>query len=150
MATTISYSTAKSRVIAILQASRTAFAAATDSTKRQYSSDNEIFTAILSADGEVCNAIINTPGHPYQNGFAATSSALTSGPDGVTVPAHNGMILRVLGLNGQTTVSVSSVSAANDEVTTVFAVRDRNPVDIYIVGIIDGRVAGAKTSAVET
>lgn len=107
----ITYNTAKSEVISLLQASRAAYATTTDGTKRQFSSNDEINNAILYADSEVCNDIINTIGHPFQNGFVATSSALSNG---ATIPSHTGMILKVLCLNGQATVTLTGVDHTND------------------------------------
>lgn len=93
MATALSFSTAKSMVISILQASQTAYASTVDGSNRQYSSDTEIANAILTADGEVCNAIINTPLSPYQTTFVQTSTALP-GPS-ANLPARNGIVLKV-------------------------------------------------------
>lgn len=83
---------AKSQLIAILQASRTAYSATVDSSKRQFSSDTEILDAILFADGEICHAIIRTPGHPFTNAFKQTSASLVNAD---TLPTFSGRILDV-------------------------------------------------------
>lgn len=92
MAVALTFNTAKSQVISLLQASRTAYATTVDSSKRQYASDTEIADAILFADGEVCTAIVQTPGHPFSNAFKLTSSALVTGD---TLPSFLGRILTV-------------------------------------------------------
>lgn len=92
MATALTFNTAKSQVISLLQASRTAYATTVDSSKRQFASDTEIADAILFADGEVCTAIVQTPGHPFSNAFKLTSSALVTGD---TIPSMVGRILTV-------------------------------------------------------
>lgn len=93
MATALSFTTAKSMVISILQASQTAYASTVDGSNRQYSSDTEIANAILTADGEICNTIINTPLSPYQTTFVQISPALP-GPSS-NLPARNGIVLKV-------------------------------------------------------
>ena len=96
MATTASLDTCKRQVIATLQASQTAWGLTVDYSNAQYSSDTEILSAILQADGDICTAICNTPQHPYQTTFVNTSSALASG---ASLPARNGMILKVTALD---------------------------------------------------
>lgn len=94
MATAIAFNTVKSMVISLLQASLTPYATTVDGSNKQFSSDTEIANAILTADGEVCTAIINTPQSPYQTTFVQTSGAI-SGPSG-NLTARNGMVLKVL------------------------------------------------------
>lgn len=76
MAALVSLDKAKSHVISILQASRTAYATTVDSSKRQFASDTEIADSILEADGEVCQAIITTPGHQFSSNFVVLTAAL--------------------------------------------------------------------------
>lgn len=111
MATVIDFDTCKKTVISWLQASRTAYPTAVDGSKLQFASDTEIANAILYSDGEICQLICTTAGHPYQNGFVITSSAMVSGD---TLPSHNGMILRVLALNGDDTITMTSANATTD------------------------------------
>lgn len=117
MATVLSYSTAKSMVISLLQASLTAYAAAVDGSNRQFSSDTEIQNAILTADLECAALIAKTPLHPYQTAFVATPAAVTNGSN---TPARNGMILRVTGQVGAaatTTFLNTDISTSTDLVT---------------------------------
>lgn len=113
----LDYTTAKKAIRAILQASRSSggYASTVDSSKDQFSSDSELDNAILYADAEVCNIIINTPGHPFQYNFTATSSALQNG---ATLPLHTGMVLKVTCLNAASSVAVASYTAATDLITT--------------------------------
>src|SRR5215204_3962279 len=97
MAGILTYNDAKSHVISILQASETAWGTTVDGSKRQFASDSEIIAAILHADGELCQAIIETPGHPFSAEFDQISSSLTTGVSaGVPVPSHMGRIINVL------------------------------------------------------
>lgn len=114
MATVLSFSTAKSEVIAKLQASRTAYAATVDGSNRQYNSDTEIANAILIADGEIASLICNTPQHPFQTTFVQTSSALAAPRQ--PLPARNGMVLGVLmqGFPSTQTFLSSEVSVGNN------------------------------------
>ena len=114
MATVISFNTCKSHVKAHLQATRTAYATTVDGSKRQFASDAEIDNAILHTDGEVCTLIANTLHHPYQSQFALTSAALSRG---AVLPSRNGMILKVTGLNGQNSKSVSAMDSSLDTIT---------------------------------
>lgn len=96
MASAANYNKAKSQVISLLQASETAYATTVDGSKRQFASDTEIEDAILFADGELCQAIIESPGHPFSGEFDATSSSLTTGTTlGVAIPSHMGRIVNV-------------------------------------------------------
>lgn len=114
MATALSFNTAKSDVISLLQASQTPYATTVDGSNAQYNSDTEIANAILTADGIIATIICNTLQHPYQTTFIQTSSALNTSVSGVQLPARNGMILKVQGLGapGET------VSFASTEVDT--------------------------------
>lgn len=116
MPTVVSYSKLKSHVISILQASRTAYAATTDGSKRSFASDTEIFDTILEVDGEVCTLIANTLQHPFQSTFVQTSSALSRG---ASLPARNGIVLKVTGLNGQNdkTFTEANVNSIDDTVS---------------------------------
>lgn len=113
----LDYTTAKKALRAILQATRTTggYASTVDGSKAQYSLDAELDNALLYADAEVCNVIVNTPGHPFQYNFVTTSSALQNG---ATLPLHTGMILKVTCLNAASTVAVASYTAATDLITT--------------------------------
>lgn len=98
MATAISFSTAKSMTISILQASRLlTWPTTTDFSNFQFPSDAEIYSAILTSDGIVCNQIINSLNHPYLSTFAQTSGALTNGAN---LPARNGVLIKITCLNG--------------------------------------------------
>ena len=114
MATALDYTTAKKHVISLLQASRTAYAATTDGSKRSLASDDEIFDTILEIDGEVCTAIVQTSGHPYASGFLSTSAALTHGQ---TVPSTVGQI--------------HGVSVSEDNVTYTGGKEARSEQDIH-------------------
>lgn len=92
MADILDYPKAKSQVISLLQASRTAYATAVDGSKRQFASDTEIEDAILFSDGDYCTAICDTPGHPFSNAFKLTSASLVNGD---TLPSYIGRILNV-------------------------------------------------------
>ena len=116
MATVISFNTAKSMVISLLQASQTPYATTVDGSNRQYSSDTEITNAILNADTEVCTLIAKTMQSPFQSTFVQTSSALANGAN---LPARNGVILNVLTQNGTADIAFAStdVSTTNDTIT---------------------------------
>ena len=113
MATVISFNTAKSMVISLLQASQTPYATTVDGSNRQYSSDTEIANAILNADTEVCTLIAKTMQSPFQSTFVQTSSALANGAN---LPARNGVILNVLTQNGTVDIpfSTGNVSPSTD------------------------------------
>lgn len=116
MAQALNYNKAKSQVISLLQASRTAYATTVDGSKRQFASDTEIEDAILFSDGEVCTAICQTPGHPFTNAFATTSSSLTTGTSaGVNVPSHIGRILNVTHCATTNGTFLSGIAAASRE-----------------------------------
>lgn len=116
MATVISFTTAKKMVISTLQASRTAWAAVTDGSNRQYMSDDQLFNAILTADGIVCTAIANAMQSPFQSTFVQTSGALTAPAQ--PLPARNGALLKVLVASGfDNTFTSSDVSVPNNYVT---------------------------------
>jgi len=121
MATALSFNTAKSMVVSFLQASRTAWATTVDGSNAQYSSDTEIANAILSADGILATVIANTLQHPFQSTFVQTSSALASGS---ALPARNGMILKVLCLDGTADMAFTSgeVDVAGDSIDLQSAV----------------------------
>ena len=76
MAAVLDFTKAKSQLISILQASRTAYNSTVDGSKRQFASDTEIADALLYADGEICTDICQTPGHPFSGAFKLLSSAL--------------------------------------------------------------------------
>jgi len=112
MATVVDYNTCKKHVVSILQASATAYGSGTtgnapDGTVRQFSSSDEINSAILLTDGEICTLIAKTLLHPFQTTFVQTSSALANGAN---LPARNGMILNVLTLNGTTNIAFTSAN----------------------------------------
>lgn len=79
MAAALDFTIAKKHVVSILQASRTAYAATTDGSKRALASDDEIYDTILEVDGEVCTAIVQTVGHPYSGSLLSTSVAIQHG-----------------------------------------------------------------------
>jgi hypothetical protein len=117
MATVLSYSTAKSMVISLLQASLTAYASAVDGSNRQFASDTEIQNAILTADLECAALIAKTPLHPYQTQFVATPAAAANGSN---TPIRNGMILRVTGQIGAAATNTflnTDISTSTDLVT---------------------------------
>lgn len=109
----IDFTTAKKAIRSILQATRTSggYDSTVDGSKDQFSSDAELDNAILYADAEICDLIVNTPGHPFQNSFSTTSSAMTNG---ATLPAFTGIVLKVMCLNGQSSVVLTSVDHTND------------------------------------
>lgn len=136
MATAISFNTARSHVISLLQASRTAYATTTDGSKRQFASDTEIDDTIFEVDGEVCTLIANTLQHPFQSTFVLTSSALSSG---AALPARNGMILRVTGWNGQGSVVVTDMDGATDVITaTAHGFTTGQKVQFTTTGVLGG------------
>jgi len=93
MATALSFTTAKKMVIAALQASQSAWSATVDGSVESYNSDDEIYNAILTADGIVCTAIANAMQSPFQSTFIQTSGALTAPAQ--PLPARNGALLKV-------------------------------------------------------
>jgi len=105
MATALTFTTAKSMVISLLQASLTPYATAIDGSNAMFASDSEIANAILTADGEVCSLICNTIGSPYQAAFIQTSGALP-GPKS-PLPAFIGTVLSVLTQDGNTVTFTS-------------------------------------------
>lgn len=111
MATVLSFTTAKQMVIAALTASRTPFASTVDGSVAQFSSDTEIANAILSADGEVCTVIANSPQSPFQSTFAISAATVTNGGN---LPARNGMVIGVTGVMG----AVASSTFANTAIST--------------------------------
>lgn len=117
MATAISFNTAKSMVISLLQASQTAYATTVDGSNRQYSSDTEIANAILTADGEVCTLIANTMGSPYQTAFIVAAATI-AGPSG-NLPSRNGVIIKVQcqGAPATATFLNSSIDTVTDVIT---------------------------------
>lgn len=118
MATALSFNSAKSWVISLLQASRTPWATTVDGSNAQYSSDTEISTAILTADLECATLIALTPLHPYQTQFVITPPATIL--NGANTPIRNGMILRVKGATGSAltyTFTSSDISTTTDLVT---------------------------------
>lgn len=117
MSAVVDFTTAKSMVIADLQAAQAtaSWPSTVDGTVLQYASDSQIQNAILWGDAEVCNAIINSPGQPFQNAFTQTSSALSSGDN---LPTRNGLILKVQCLNTiDTTFSYTAVNITDDTIT---------------------------------
>lgn len=116
MATVLTYNTARSMVISILQASQTAYATTVDGSNAQFSSSTEIDNAILTSDGEICTLIARTIGSPFQSTFVQTSSALP-GPKS-PLPARVGAILSVLTQDGNTvTFTSGDVSIGSNTVT---------------------------------
>jgi len=117
MATALNFTTAKSWVISLLQASRTPWASTVDGSNAQYSSDSEISSAILTADLECATLICNAPLSPYQTQFVAAAATLLPGAN---TPIRNGMILRVTGASGvalTTTFTAGQISTTTDLVT---------------------------------
>lgn len=115
MATAVSMDDLQKACISLLQASATAYGAgstgdAADGSNRQYASSTEIDDAILYADAEICDVIINTPGHPFQPTFLQTSSLLNRVS---ALPARNGIITRVVGLTGSTQTVVNMDGGAD-------------------------------------
>ena len=116
MATAISFNTAKSMTIAALQASQTQWATTVDGSNEQYSSDAEIASAILTADGIVCTAIAGAMQSPYQTTFLLTSGALAAPAQPIT--ARNGVVLKILTTSGFDTNWVDTdVSVPNNYIT---------------------------------
>lgn len=128
MATALSFNSAKSWVISLLQASRTPWATTVDGSNQQYASDNEISTAILTADIECAALICNTPLHPYQTQFVQAAATILSGAN---TPIRNGMILRVTGAQG----SALTYSFANTDIST-----STNLVTAANHGLVTGQV----------
>lgn len=124
MATTVNFDTAKKSVTSQLQASLTAFGSGStgstpDGSNAMFRSATEIDTAILTADFEIATLIANTPQSPFQTTFIQTSSALTGGAS--NLPARNGMILQVTGMDGTTatnTFVAASISTVTNLVTS--------------------------------
>lgn len=110
MATALSFNSAKSTVISLLQASQTPWATTVDGSNQQYSSDAEISNAILTADGILATTIANTLQSPYQSTFVQTSGALASG---ASLPARNGMILKVTCLDSPITTLTFTSAQVN-------------------------------------
>lgn len=106
MATALTFATAKSMVISMLQASLTPYSASVDGSNAQYSSQTEIDNAILTADGEVCSLIARTIQSPFQSTFIQTSSALPAPKS--PLPARIGAILSVLTQDGGTQTFTSA------------------------------------------
>jgi hypothetical protein len=102
MATALNFDTVKKHVVAILQASQTAYGAGTtgnapDGSNQMFPSSEEINNAILGIDGEVCTAIASTVGHPYAPQFSLETAALASGAQ---VTKNVGVVQKVTVLNG--------------------------------------------------
>lgn len=118
MATAVSYDNLKKAVVSILQASSTAYGSGTtgnapDGNNRQFPSSDEINDAILEVDGEICTQIAQTLQHPFQTTFVQTSSNLSSG---ASLPARNGVILKVTGYNGVAQVTGYTYDYTDNEV----------------------------------
>lgn len=116
MATTIDFNTAKKHVVAILQASETAYGSGTtgnapDGSVQQFPSADEINSAILSIDGEVCTGICQTLGHPYAPQFSLETAALASGAN---ITKNIGVVQKVTVLNG---VADEAFAAAGVNIT---------------------------------
>ncbi len=121
MATTIVMDEVQKTVVAILQASATAFGAgsagdAPDGSNQQFPSAYEIDSAIITTDGEVCTAICMTLGHPYASQFTLETAALTSGSN---VTKNVGVIQKVTVLDGLQDEAFTSadVNITDNEVT---------------------------------
>lgn len=116
MATAISFNTAKSMVISTLQASQTPWATTVDGSNEQFSSNDEVANAILTADGIICTTIANAMQSPYQTTFALTTTAQNAPAQ--SLPARNGTILKVLVASGfDNTFASTDVSVPNNYVT---------------------------------
>lgn len=121
MATALSFDTAKKHVVAILQASETAYGSGTtgnapDGSNQMFPSSEEINSSILTVDGEVCTAICQTVGHPYAPQFSTESAALASGAN---VTKNVGAIQKVQVLSGlaDEDFTSSDVSTTEDTIT---------------------------------
>lgn len=116
MAQALTYNTARSSVISILQASATPYATTVDGSNQQYASSTEIDNAILNADGEVCTAICMTLGHPYAPQFSTESAALASGAN---ITKNVGIVQKVTVLNGiaDETFTSANVNTTDDTIT---------------------------------
>lgn len=116
MATALNFTTAKSMVISILQASATAYASTVDGSNRQYASDAEIENAILTSDGEIATLIAKTIQSPYQSAFVQTTAALPAPK--AELPSRVGTILSVLTQAGTTvTFTDGDVSVPSNYIT---------------------------------
>lgn len=116
MATALTYNTARSMVISMLQASLTPYATTVDGSNAQFSSSTEIDNAILTADGEICTLIAKTMQSPFQSTFVQTSAALPAPKS--ALPARVGTILSVLTQAGTTmTFTAGDVSVPSNYVT---------------------------------
>jgi len=116
MATALTYNTARSMVISMLQASNTPYATTVDGSNAQFSSSTEIDNAILTADGEICTLIARTMQSPFQSTFIQTSSALPAPKS--ALPARVGAILSVLTQAGATMTFVAGdVSVPSNYIT---------------------------------
>jgi len=120
VATVINFDTAKKMVVSLLQASQAAFGTSTtgstpDQSNFQFRSSEEINNSILTADGIVCNQIIQVANHPYITTFLQTSSALINGAN---LPARNGCIVKLTCLNGldNYNFTTTDVSTSNNTI----------------------------------
>jgi hypothetical protein len=89
--------TIRKRVVGALFANRldpySATVGTRSATNSRYQSDDEITDAILQADAMVCQAIIETSGHPYLSLFLTPSGNLSNG---AAIPPHIGSIAKIL------------------------------------------------------
>ena len=116
MATALSFNTAKSMVISLLQASATPYATTVDGSNAMFASDTEIANAILTSDGEVVSLIAKTMQSPFQSTFIQTSGALPAPKS--ALPARVGAILSVLTQAGSTmTFTAGDVSVPSNYIT---------------------------------
>jgi hypothetical protein len=118
MAAVVSYDNLQKATVSILQASLTAYGSGTtgdapDGSNAQFPSSEEINDALLEIDGEVATLICNTLQHPFQTTFVQTSGNLASG---ASLPARNGMLLKVTGYNGVAQVAGPTYDYTDNEV----------------------------------
>lgn len=118
MATAVTMDDCQKAVVSVLQSSLTNYGSgstgdAPDGSNAMFPSATEIDDAILYADSEICTLIANTLQHPFQTTFVQTSGNLASG---ASLPARNGMLLKVTGYNGVAQVTGYSYDYTNNEV----------------------------------
>lgn len=117
MSVAINFDTARKHCVAILQASATPFGAGStgstsDGSNQMFPSSDEINSAILTIDGEVCTAIVSTIGHPYAPQFSLETAELTSGTN---VTKNVGVIQKISVLDG---IADEAFSSAGVNITT--------------------------------
>lgn len=125
MATVVNFDDVRKAIVSILQSSTTAYGSGStgstpDGSNAMFVSNEEIQDAVLYTDAEICTLIANTPQSPFQSTFAQTSTALNTGSfGGVNLPARNGMVIKVTGLNGQATAEVDNYDFTDNKVNSI-------------------------------